>query len=435
MLSAMSTPSFRQSVLCSALLIPCVLVLAAAGAPQGGGGTATIKFRALASDGSPVAGLTPDDVSVRVEGQPREIVSLTFVDLRPGGSAEAPSAFDLPFTTNAVSTPAGRDIYILVDEESIAAGRDAAVKEAASVLLETLAPGDRAALVSVRQGGPNLGLTRDEEKVRSAIASLGGYANTRETGVDLTCRTSRTIQVLQGVFNAIEPTGAPPLVVFLSTGVAGLQSGKTARIGRAEGSDADLCLIQTEHYQRLGTAAQNANVTFYALELLDASASSRLPEATGGLEDLAGATSGEFARLGANLKEQMARVAQASSAYYVATFKTDPGDRGGNKRLEVTVSRGGTNVKAPRELALASAGGKKGSPPTPRDMIRVATSFTELPLRAAAYSSRNPGDDKVRVLALFEPLEPDTKFRAATIMMYDEAGDGVAQWNAQSSDF
>jgi hypothetical protein len=207
-------------------------------------------------------------------------------------------------------------------------------------------------------------------------------------------------------------------------------------MGRPLGTEAELCQLRTEHYQRMGAAAENASASFFALELLDASARPAPPEVSGGLEDLAGSTSGDFLRVGANVETQMARVARSGSGYYVATFAPESSDRsGGSKRVELTVARGGVTVKAPKELSLSPPAGKaKAKAATPRDMIRVATAFTDLPLRAAAYASRNPGDDKIRILALFEPIESDTKVKSATIAMYDTAGKLTAQWNAQSGD-
>jgi len=432
MLSPMPPSRLRRFVLGAAVFVPATLLAAAGGgAPQAGGGAARVKFRVVGGDNAPVSDLAPGDVTLRVDGRPREITSLEFVEVGNGAAPAAPSPFDPPFATNDLQA-GGRDLYILVDEESIAPGRDAGVKEAATILLEALAPGERAALVSVRQGGPNLGLTSNHDQVRSTIASLAGYADLKESAVDLTCRTVRTMQAMQAVF-ANASAGAPPTIVFFSTGVAALQAGKTVTLGRPSGSDADLCLLTPDNYKQLGDAAQNANATFFALELLDASASARLPEANGGLEDLAGATSGDFLRVGANMNEQMARIATTPASYYVATFAPENSDRGGAKRLEVTVARGGVSVKAPREVTLARGGKARGS--SPRDMIRVATPFTDLPLRAAAYASRNPEDKKVRVLALFEPIEPGTKLNAATIMMYDKSGSGAAQWNGRSPDF
>jgi hypothetical protein len=434
MLCAISRLEFGRSALLTAVLVPCTLVAATAGrAPQGGAGSATIKFTALA-DGNPVPDLKAGDLALKVDGKPREILSVQFVDLRKAETTAAPkSAIDPPFTTNA-ATAAGRDVYILIDEESIAPGRDVAVKEAANHLVSALGEGDRAALISMRQGGPNLGLSRDHTQVRKTIASIAGYGSTTESATDLTCRTVKAVQALQSVFDGARAS-IPPAVVLFSTSVAALQAGRITMIGRGSSggeSTPDLCQLRAEDFKRLGSAAENANVTFFAVEVLEASATQPLSDAAGGLENLAGATNGELLRMGGNVEAQMSRIAQAISSYYLVTFAPEASDRsGGGRRVELTSARSGVNLKAPREMSFGKAAGK---PVTPRDMIRVGTPFNDLPLRAAAYASRNPGDKKVRVLALFEPLEPGTKLNAATIAMYDKAGKLTSQWNAQPAD-
>jgi hypothetical protein len=132
----------------------------------------------------------------------------------------------------------------------------------------------------------------------------------------------------------------------------------------------------------------------------------------------------------------MKRIAAATSAYYVVTFEPENSDRsGGNKRVELTVARSGLTVKAPREMSMAAkGGGKSAGNASPRDMIRTANPFNDLGLRAAAYSSRNPGDAKIRILALFEPLEPGTKLTGAMVGLFDSGGKLTAQWTAQAAD-
>jgi hypothetical protein len=61
-------------------------------------------------------------------------------------------------------------------------------------------------------------------------------------------------------------------------------------------------------------------------------------------------------------------------------------------------------------------------------------SLAPWPLRAAAYSSRNTGDKKIRVLVLFEPGQVAAKLSAAIIGLYDTAGKLQAQWTAQGND-
>ena len=416
-------------------VIPLLPAVPAAGRVPQTGGSATLQFRVLGSDGQPVTDLKAADVSLRVDGKAREIKSIELVDLRgaaaPPAAAPAPKT-DVapPFATNAAAVGgAARDVYLLVDEESIAPGKDGAVKEAIGHFMASKGPQDRVGVLSIRQGGPNVAPTNDLSQVKTAVASLAGYASGTS---DLTCRTVRAIQTLQAVFGNA-PRGIPPTVVFYSAQVAALQAGRTQSLGGRAGSQ--LCEIRTEMMQQLGSAAQLSRGAFYVVELTDSGSGTRPTEAVGGLENLAGVTHGEIIRVSTNAEGQMKRIATGTSAYYVVAFDAEGSDRSsGNKRVELTVARSGVDVKAPREMSFASAGGTKSANANPRDMIRSASAFNDLGLRAAAYSSRNPGDGKIRVLTLFEPAEPGTKLTAAMVGLFDANGKLTAQWTAQASD-
>jgi hypothetical protein len=434
----MNTSIVCRSVLSSTLVVVASAVIAGSGEPPapargGQGGTpATISFRALTGEGQPITDLKAADVSVKVDNTPREIRSLDLVTLtRAAGAEAAPAAAPVPppFATNGSSGASHRTMVILVDEESIAPGKEQSVRDAATHVLAGLAPADRVAVLSLRQGGPRSQLAADHEAARKALGSLGGYAAGNETSSDLQCRTSRLLQNLQGIF-AAHATGAAGTVILFSTSVAALQGGQMARVGAATGSD--LCELRTEHFTQLGAAAEASRANFYVVELVDGAGAPPASAAAGGLENLAGVTSGEMVRLSANQQSQMQRILQETSAYYVLTF--DEGERGTqSRRLELTVARNNVTVRAPKELA-AARGSKKAAGATPRDMIRSANAFTDLGLRAVAYSSRNPGDDKIRVLALFEPVDATVRLNAAMIGLYDKSGKLQAQWTAQGSD-
>jgi hypothetical protein len=435
MLSPMPNPRCCRSV---ALLLPLASIawlavgLSAGRAPQGAG-TATLPFRVLGSDGQPITDLKAADVSLKVDGRAREVKSFELVDLRkaPGAAeASAPkSDAPSPYASNASAGGSARDIYVLVDEESIAPGKEGAVKDAIGHLIAARGPQDRVAVLSIRQGGANVAPSDDLTKVKAAVASLAGYGS---GSADLTCRTVRVIQTLQAVFSNAPP-GIPPTVVFFSAQVAALQAGRTANVGGVSGSQ--LCEIRTEQMHQLGSAAQLSRASFYVVELTDSGTGARPAEAAGGLENLAGSTHGEIIRVSTNADTQMKRIATGTSAYYVVGFEPEGADRSaGNKRVELTVARGGLDVKAPREMSFARAGAAKGTSANPRDMIRSATAYNDLPLRAAAYSSRNPGDAKIRILALFEPVEPGTKLTAAMVGLFDANGKLTAQWTAQAAD-
>jgi VWFA-related protein len=434
----MNTRSSRRLVV-AVVLLPAIVAVSwsserrvgAQGAPAGSVGT--ISFRALSGEGQPITDLKAADVSLKIDNTPREIKSLDFVTLGQPASGVAtvvaPSV-PPPFASNAATGPARRSLVLLVDEESIAPGKEQTVREAVNHVIAGVGPRDRVALMSMRQGGPRSDLTEDRDAVNKALAALGGYGSGRETANDLRCRTLRMVQNLQATFGA-QTTGGAGTVLLFSTSVAAFQPGQTARIGGQTGSD--LCELRTEHFNQLASAVHTSRSNFYVVEVMDASGGQIMSEAAGGLENLAGVTGGEMVRLSTNMDAQMSRVLRETSAYYVVSF--EDGERGGggqNRRIELTVTRGNVAVKAPKELARA-AGGKKAAA-TPKDMIRTASAFTDLPLRAAAYSSRNTGDGKIKVLALFEPVDEATKLNAVVIGMFDKAGKLQAQWTAQGNE-
>lgn len=440
MLRPLSLHSRGRAALRGIAAVALLLLIPVAAAAQDS--TATVKFRAFGAEGSPAPDLKPADLALKVDGKVRPILKLDWIDLRPSvdtpvkpaaTEAAKPTA-EPPFHTNVVAAK-GRDVFILVDEDSIGPGRDGVAKDTANYLLAALSPGDRAALISTRQGGPSVQLTTDHATIKKTVASLSGYGNPNENSMDLTCRTVRTMQAVQSVLNAAANTSAPA-VVLLSTSVAALQAGAVKMIGAGANAAAnlnpigDLCQLRVEEFQRLGAAAQSGNVAFYAVELLDASPRALLPEANGGLENLAGSTNGEMMRTGANTEAQMARIAQGLSYYYVATFTAQGSDFSGTKNVELTAARSGITLRAPKQLSFARSGGKA----TPKDMIRTPAKYNDLPLRASAYVSRNPGDNKIKVLSLFEPTETGVKLNAAIVGMYNQAGTLTGQWTAQAAD-
>ena len=434
----MSNFSFRRLVAGVSVLAALVVASRFEGRPaaQGVPGTATLSFRALNPEGQLITDLKAADVSLKIDNTPREIKSLDFVPLgKADGSVATVAAARVPppFASNVAdaSGPAGRSLLALIDEESIAPGKEQTIREAVNHILTGLSPGDRLSLMSLRQGGPKTGFTEDREQIKKALAALGGYASGRETANDLRCRTLRLVQNVQAVFEA-QTTGASGTVAMFSTSVAAFQPGQTARIGQATGSD--LCELRTEHFTQLASAVHASRSNFYVVEVMDGSGAPVMQEAAGGLENLAGVTSGEIIRLSTNMDTQMGRLLRETSGYYVISFD-DPNRGAQNRRVDLSVTRGNVVVKAPKELGGArGAAAKKATSASPRDMIRSPNAFADLPLRAVAFSSRNTGDNKIKILAMFEPLDATAKLNAAMIGMFDKAGKLQAQWTAQGSD-
>lgn len=388
----------------------------------------TINFRALAEDGQPVLDLKPADVELKIDGRTREVRSLELVRTAGRTPATPAPALPAPFATN-VLLAGGRDVLLLFDEESITPGREQPLRAAAGSMIDALSSGDRVSLISTRQGGPNVGLTTDFAGARKVLASIEPHAAGRETVESLMCRTLRLIGTLESVFGTVAGR-RPSTIVFFSASAAAMEPGQTAKLGAATGSGP--CQLRLDHFKQLGGAAQAAQPHFYVVEIVDVGGAQLLPEAAGGLENLAGAAGGDLIRLTGAGDAQMARIARETAAYYAAGFEPEASERGSRRRVELRVARPGVTVRA-RDVTIPKPGRTRART-SPRDMIRTGTPFSDLPLRATAFSSRNTGAQEIKVVTIFEAADPSAKLAAAMVGMYDEKGRLTAQWTAQSAD-
>ncbi len=398
--------------------------------PAGEPTVVRIEFRALGPDGQPILDLRPDEVTLRVAGRPREVRALELV--RPGGAAASRRPVPLPFADNAIGH-ATRDILIVLDEDSIAPGREQPVREAVRHLVRLLPAEDRIGLTSVPLGRANLGPTTDHDQVLSTLAGLASRAQVGETTSDLNCRTRLTLDALERVF-ALAGGELPPTVVFFSVGLA-----RPAETFAQLRVASDLCEVRTEHFRQLGVLAVASRVSLYVVHVMD---ERELPgpaaaDLAAGLESLAGVAGGELVRVLGDAATTMERVARELSAFYVAAFEPEASERdGSSRRVEVRVDRPGVKVRALPEIAIARPRPRTAAtrPPNPREMLRVGRAYRDLPLRAASFAARNPGDDKVKIVTLFEPGEPATRLTSAAVGLFNQDGKLTAQWTAQGDD-
>jgi hypothetical protein len=131
------------------------------------------------------------------------------------------------------------------------------------------------------------------------------------------------------------------------------------------------------------------------------------------------------------------RIAAETSGYYNATVEVDASDLASNQRqLSVKTSRADVTLRVRPSLAFAKAAAATAPPkstPAPKDMLRTATAYRDVPLRLQAFASRIPasaGTGKIRIMAVGETGVPGTKLAAAAIGLYDNAGKLVGQWTA-----
>jgi hypothetical protein len=416
------------------------LLLPAAASAQGakGGSAVPLQFRALGDDGSIVTDLKPSDLSLKVNGKPRTIQSLTVYQ----ASADASSApLPPPFVSNT-SGQGGRVIHVLVDDDSIAPGRESQVRDAVRILSSELSPTERIGLMTP-MGTVNIAPTSDFTKVKLAAAAITGRAPTTETDQDAQCRTTHVFKALASM---ISLTGETPTTIVIFSGGLSPPTTNTVDVGRFERTPVggkvapqsaltDVCPVRPEDLQNLGTLASTANVDVYLFHLADAMPT-RSATQDAGFESLAGATGGQYIEMPSAPQTAASRLLRDTSAYYVATYSPEPGEHNGQpQRVDLKTTRDKVKLRAHLAVLVAKEAAAKAV--APKDMLRVAAEYRQLPLRSTSYASRMPAGSDMRVVALFEPLdglENGAALAAASVGLFDAKGTLKAQWTAQKDD-
>jgi hypothetical protein len=392
-------------------------------------GSSQVVVRAVSGDGQPVLDLKPGDVTIRVDGREREVTSLELVRpaaaTAPGGASSAPAASSLPapYATNEApdaGAGGGREFLIVVDDEGIGTGRETAVRDAVTSLLQGLTPADRVGIMAMKQGGVNVAPSTRHTAVTDALPKIIATGSSSESVMDLSCRTKVMLGTLGGL---LQNAPANRTIVFFSAGMASTTGDQM----RTFESDSGVCQIRTNDLDELGKIAMASPAQLFVVYHVEGMANpSNAANAQAGLENVAGTTAGEMVRMSGNSESVGSRIVESAGTYYIASLA---GGGGPARRVDARVNRDGVRVTARPVAAAAGAATAKAG--TPRDMIRTATVFREVAIRAAGFASRQPNAKELMVLALFEPEDPSVKLTAAIIGLFDVKGTLRAQWTAK----
>jgi hypothetical protein len=391
-----------------------------------------VIVRATSTDGQPVLDLQPADLTLRIDGRDRSIVSLQLVrpvrarDADPKAPAQSLPA---PYTTNAAGdtvAKGAREFVIAIDDEGIAPGREQPVRTAVSALLDSLGPGDAVGLAGLKSGGMRFAPTTDHAAVREALGRIVALGTVNESANDLGCRTKT---VLHGIGGLLQDASAARTVVVFSAGV-GTPTGETIRanLGKEADAMAAICQVYQRDLDELGRIAHSSPAALsvvFVPEALGHSTNRGTVEA--GLENVAGVAGGAFIRM-AGTDATVTRIAQTAGIYYVAQID---GISSGARRIDARVAREGIKVAARPGSPPAAAG---AAPATVKEMMTTSATFSTLALRSSGFVSRQPGSQDLKVTVLFEPTVPGTKLSAGVVGLYDQKGTLKAQWSAQGSE-
>lgn len=399
----------------------------AAAPPQGQSGRVSIDFLALTEDeGRPVPDLTAGEITLKVDGRAREVRSLRFVRLatpaeRARGSFETDPP--PPYGSN-LPHDAGRLVLLVIDRESIRATREDPVRAAVDTLMDRLAPNDRLGLVTLPYGGTEVDLTRDRSRLLEALAALRGQAPATPTDLDAACHTRVTLSSLADLLQGLAPLHGPKTIVFVSSGLSPPRA-DAARLGRTAPCD-----VRVEDYQEVEGAASDARAHIYIIQPdapIVADASGRLVDRTAeefaGLNSLAGVTGGQVFRLAGRGDEAFRRIGRETSGYYLLDFDVGPSEQNGvSRRLEIGVSRRGVSIRARPRFVIPRPDPLPRRVLTPQEIVRDTRHYHDLPIRVIAYPSRNPGDSRIKIVAVAEPSDPSVVLKGAAFGLIDGRG-------------
>jgi VWFA-related protein len=350
--------------------------------------------------GKPIAGLTPNDFSVRVDGNQRRVVTAEWVPLAaPADDTPPPPPPPDGYSTNESAT-GGRLIVIAVDQPNIRFGGAMAIQRATQGFVDRLAPSDRIAVAGFGIGAPSTPFTSDRERIKQALSRMVGQkqigrsidvghnialveaqaiekgdraileqVQNRECltagnspGAQEMCRNQveiearsyafdvgrdadSTLQTLRDLFVGLRTIDAPKTLILISEGFVL--------------NDEALIL-------ELGSLAAEARTSLYALKLeneLFEITDSRMPinpfadrqARSEGLELLAGAARGTLFTVAGTAQTLFERIESEISGYYLLGVESDPKDKDArthNVRIDVQ-----------RKGAISARGGTSSTPP------------------------------------------------------------------------
>ena len=394
--------------------------------------------------GKPIDGLTPADFTVRVDGNPRRVVTAEWVPLAaPESDTPPPDGY----STNEGAT-GGRLIVMAIDQPNIRFGGAMAIQKAAQAFIDRLTPSDRVAVAGFGIGAPATPFTSDRERIKKALSRMVGQRQlgrsvdvghnialveaqaiergdrdmleqvqirecitagnspgaqemcrnqveieARSYAFDVNRDADSTLQTLRDLFNALRTIDAPKTLILISEGFV---------------LNDEALIIE------LGKMAAEARTSLYALKLeneLFEISDSRMPinpfadrqARSEGMELLAGAARGTLFTVTGTGQPLFERIESEISGYYLLGVESDPKDKDARTHnVRIDVGRKGAIVRSRRHVINTATDRRVRAARSSRQAVGMALGSpllaSALPLRVASFALQGPERDKVQLL-------------------------------------
>ena len=352
-----------------------------------------VDVHVVAKDGTPVAGLKPEQFEVQFDGRKRQIVAAEFVS----GAVNTTSA-ERPATAGAAPGAAapfsdGRVFVVAVDQPSFPLAAQSSAREAVRRVIEAVKPEDYLGLVAF-PGKSIVAPTRDRQVIRQAAEQLQGQRFEIRTKYNISSTEAGLIKsgdrtATNEIFKRECPLNSSPdctqgvkmdadLVIAelhrqasgsigglhaVIDGMATLPGRKTLLVisaGLPMSSRPGVEPNVNVETNRLAAHAASANVNLYVFFMnvhflrafsaefgrINNTLFQDMDVFATGLERFSGAANGSFFQIQVNADPFIARVMRETSAYYLLQVAPEARDRDGKEHfIKVSVKQGGTTVR------------------------------------------------------------------------------------------
>ena len=437
-----------------------------------------VDVAVMDSRGRPIEDLLAPDFEVRIDGQPRRVVSAELVKIDvEAAKKEAADPFDPVFTTNQRPRN-GRMIMLALDQLHVRSGAARTVLQAAARFVDGLSPADRVSFVAYPPPGPAIDFTDDRLRIKQAMQYVVG-SQTRDMtrfnigireAVDIIDRSDERVFYLvvtrecrglrgqalaecerevlsecQQIVSRVRADREQSLRLLreILLELARIDGPKTLVL-MSEGLILDDPTDLNDIVRLAGLGRVTVNVLLMDVSMADASVAVRPPTAredrqmeTSGLADLAAATRGTLYNIVGTGDNAFERIASSTSAYYLLGVEEAAGDRDGNRhRIDVEVRRRGVTLHSRRAFVLSSGAEARRTPEEHlTDALRSPFAVAELPLRATTFVTQDPSSDKVRLMVAAEVGTPGTPPAdyALGYALFDRDGKAVAAFSERKT--
>lgn len=337
---------------------------AARGQPRFRAEVVYVELQAVvtAPDGTPVTGLTADEVEVREAGRVRPVARLEEV------APDMGVAHDPGLAASNRGTRRARKVLLLLDDWHVAPSATSFVQSRLRDFVDTaLEPGDYVGVVFTSGADPALELTRDRRAVREALGRFQGRFRPPERGlggIERSLKARRAMHALRRVCEFLRDVEGWRAVLLVSEGWEYELADRSASLVADRAHEARRAAldggIPIYAFDPSGLAAADVGeraVGVFAPEVRGTEAERQRVESLRAIVDSTGGAVIDANEPGPRLFE----LARAAGHYYIVGYYAGAGVWPG-ARLEVAVRRAGARVEVRLPRGQAGSSGRPRSP-------------------------------------------------------------------------